>query len=121
MLNIMQNVRKQIADTGKMKSPKLKAIFLMKDEDQADQELLKLARKQVQLKEALVLPWVTAAPLLLENEAITAFTAKNPDWKAALPEILTVAEASQVAQVNYLLNATQTAQMIESLKRPLSE
>lgn len=119
MLNVMQSVRKQIAETGKMQHPSLRRIFKMADEGAADEALLELARRQVLNNDSLVMPWATTAPLLLENVAISRFTMKNPDWKMALPEILTIPEAAQIAQADYLLTEKQTKQLIESLKKPL--
>ena len=119
MLNVYQSIRNQIAETGRMRYPALEKIFRMTDEDKADLELNRLALKQVQLRQDLVLPWICSAPLLLENEAISLFTATNPNWKMALPEILTIPEAARIAQVDYLMNATQVRRLMDSLKRPL--
>ena len=117
MLNIPQPIRNQIAQ--EVQSPVFKTIFLEESEDKADQELIKLARRQTQGVESLSQPWMTVAPLLMENQAISQFVAKNPDWKQALPEVLTIQEACQIAQVDYLLKGKQVNLLAESLKRPL--
>ena len=117
MLNVPQPIRNQIAKEG-MAHSTLAAIFSMPDEDQADKALLKLARRQA-INEALIRPWATVAPMMLENVAINRFVAKNPDWRMTLPEILTTAEACQTAQADYLLTEKQMQQLAQSLSKPL--
>jgi hypothetical protein len=119
MLNVPQRMRNQIAETGLMLNPILEEIFRMEDEEEADEKLLELARKQVGLNKRLVNPWIGSAILLIENEAITAFTEKNPDLRLLLPEILTMAEDALVAQGDYLLNRSEPKLLIKSYSKPL--
>ena len=119
MINVPQEMRNEIAATGLMQHLALEKIFQMDNEEAADELLMKMAREQVNLKENLVLPWIGSALLLLENVAISRFTAKKPDLKMLLPEVLTVAEAAGIAQVDYLLNWTETRLLIDALRKPL--
>jgi hypothetical protein len=117
MLNVPQTIRNQIAPL--MQSKQLKAIMEMKDEDQSDQALLKLAAKQVKFATGIKEAWVTVAPLLIENQALTKFTAKNPNLKLLLPEVLTIQEALQTAKADYMLDEVELENLAQALSRPL--
>lgn len=117
MLNVPQEVRSELAP--QMKHPQLREIFVMTDEEKADEHLLKLGRRQTGMAEDLARAWATVGPMLLENEAISRFRAKNPDWSSLLPEILTIQEACRIAQADYMLTEKQVQNLAAALKRPL--
>jgi hypothetical protein len=117
MLNVPQEIRNQLARTGRMQYPKFESIFKLESEEKADLELLKLARKQAGVR--LATAWIYSAPLLLENEAIAALVLTNPSLKLLLPEILTVEEAVLVAQADSGLSATLAVQLASKLRLPL--
>lgn len=120
MLNVPQEIRNQLARLP-MLHPALKAILAMESEDNADQALQKLARKMVGFSPTIQHAWMTVAPLLLENEAIDRFVRKNPDWRMTLPEILTISEALEIAQVDYLLTKGELETLAAALEKPLPE
>ena len=119
MLYIPQEVRNQIAATGLMQQPKLMKIFQMKDLEKADNQLRRMARAQVESSTNLILPWIAVAPLLLENEAVSQYRSKNPDWSQALPEILTTQEATALAQADFLLSTKDQERLMAILQKPI--
>lgn len=83
----------------------------------ADEAMEAWAKEKVGANDPLLVQaLLDVAPLLMENVAISRWTARNPDWKAAMPEVLTVAEAILIAQADYLLSATQMRRLSELLK-----
>lgn len=119
MLALPQQQRQQIAATGLMCSKVLKEIFEMQNEEKADERLIKLAELATGNKEDLLMPWLTVAPLLKENIAISMFVAQNPDWKMMLPEVLSIHEALEIAKGDYLLNQSQTEYLESALQKSL--
>ena len=101
----------------RMQNKELAAMLAAPTQEQSDQQLEAWAKEKVGSNDPMLLQaFLDVAPLLVENVAISHWTARNPQWKDAMPEVLTVAEAAQVAQADYLLDATQTRQLIEQLK-----
>ena len=101
----------------KMQNQALAQMFSAKSQEQADQLIDQWAMKAVGQEPEMQMAFQTVAPLLMENVAISKWTASNPQWKQALPEVLTVAEAAALAQADYMLSATQTKQLIEQLNK----
>lgn len=117
MMNVPQELRNQIAEN--CQHPVLRKILSMKDEEESDKALMKLAAKQVDNEEDLILPWISLGVIYLENPAIQALVTKKTDLRMMLPEILTPGEAAWLAQKDYLLNQAQTRLLIQSLTKPL--
>lgn len=101
----------------KMQDKQLAAMLAAPTQEQSDEAMEAWARAKVGSNDPMLLQaFLDVAPLLKENVAISHWTERNPQWKAALPELLTVAEAARAAQADYLLDATQTRQLIEQLQ-----
>ena len=101
----------------KMQNQVLAQMFAVKSQEKHDQLIDSWALKAVGQEPEMQLAFQLVAPLLVENVAISKWTASNPQWKQALPEVLTVAEAAALAQADYMLSATQTKQLIEQLNK----
>lgn len=101
----------------KMQSKELAQMFSVKSQEKHDQLIDSWAIKAVGREPEMQMAYQLVAPLLMENVAISKWTASNPQWRQALPEVLTVAEAIRIAQADYLLSATQTKQLIEQLNK----
>lgn len=99
-----------------MQNKELARIFAMTSQEKADAALDQWAAKAVGEEPMLRLAFQEIAPLLAENVAISRWTEKNPDWKQALPEVLTAGEAAHLAQADYMLDAPQTEQLIAQLR-----
>lgn len=113
MLNVPQEIRNQIALIGPMQTSAMTKIFNEKDEDKADQMLMTLAQQQA--GEKLAPAWATVYPLLTENPAISRFAMTNPEYQMLLPEVLTVQQACQIAQVDFSLNKIDMKRLALSL------
>ena len=94
----------------------LARIFSMTSQEKADAALSQWAQSKAGSAPMLLAAFEEIAPLLLENVAISKWTASNPQWLMALPEVLTVGEAARLAQADYMLSATETAQLIRHLR-----
>jgi hypothetical protein len=113
-MSVPMTVWNQIAPM--MQSKTLAAMFSIKNQQEADEAIDQWAMTAVGKEPDLMMALQTVAPLLLENVAIRQWTDKNPDWKQALPEVLTLGEAITLAQGDYMLNARQTAQLLQQLQ-----
>ena len=113
-MGVPLQVWKQIAPS--MQDKNLKAIFSASSQEQAD-ELLEQWAKDKASDSMVVLSLMEFGPLLKENPAIRQWVNKNPQWSMAMPEVLTPGEAASLAQADYLLDAKQTAQLIEQLRK----
>ena len=101
----------------KMQDKQLAAMLAAPTQELSDQKMEAWAKEKVGSSDPVLLQaFLDVAPLLKENAAISQWTERNPQWREAMPELLTVAEAAQVAQADYLLSATQTRRLIEQLK-----
>ncbi|WP_445938240.1 hypothetical protein [Pseudomonas sp.] len=92
------------------------AMFAIKDQEKADKAIDQWSMEAVGSEPDLMMAFQTVAPLLLENVAIRQWTDSNPQWKSAMPEVLTVGEAATLAQADYLLSEPQMEQLIAQLK-----
>ncbi|MCY1410332.1 hypothetical protein D9M71_256990 [compost metagenome] len=99
-----------------MQNRELAAIFALTDQEQADAALASWASRRVGEEPLLLLAFLTMAPLLVENVAIRQWVNRHPQWEGALPEVLTVGEATRLAQADYMLNEAQTELMMAQLR-----
>ena len=89
------------------------------DEDQQTEAMDKLAQ-ELQAKgndPLVVLAYLELAPLLHERHAVQSFSSRNPNYREALPEVLSANEAALLAMKDHHLNPSQTSE----LKKLLNE
>lgn len=93
--------------------------------DQADLDAalqsLTARLERVEKDPAVVRAWLTVAPLLFENEAISRAceAGGGATLRQALPEVTTVNEALMLASQEFMLDQSQTSKLRELLTMPL--
>lgn len=102
----------EIARTQKLKTEWARKSFLLNGEEMAELESREWkALVQKKVSEEAATAYVTVKPLLLENVAISKFTQAQPNYRQALPEIVSISEAVMVASMDYPLSPTQQAEL----------
>ena len=124
MRQLPQAVWSKIADQPEMKQETFKTLFRMTPESldlALDEQAEKLARSGHEDK--VILAYQTVIPLLLENQAISAYLIKTDDLalRQALPEIQTVNEALLVAQKEYRLTVKQNQSLQQLLSKTVGK
>ena len=111
MLQVDSHIWNQIAPAAqhqvwkdRMEAPDNQALAKAMD-DLAD-KLRKLDQDN-----PVILAYQAVAPLLQENRAINDFTRKNPQYRTALPEVLSTNEALLLAMKEYTLTDVQTRKL----------
>lgn len=118
MLTLQQ--KHLIHRTGLMRTQTFAEIFRQKDDQKSLQMLEDLAVKMVGEDDALLrMAYLTVAPLLVENVAISKAAEQDRNLPLVAPEVLTYEEALAVAQADYMLNGQQQNQLLKALKAPL--
>ena len=120
MLQVSSAVWNQVAQRG-MKSPLGSALVTLGPADLRrvyEQERERLEAKGTDPQVAAA--YLMVAPLILEREAVADFVAENPQYRAALPEVTSLAEALTLAGREYLLNRTQLKQLSRLLTQSAS-
>jgi hypothetical protein len=108
----------RIADTTPLRHRWAQLLFLMTQEQLTKQrESQEKALAERGFSTPVILAYLSLAPLLAENEAISQYIEKtgNLDLRAALPEVTTENEAQILAIKEYGLNQSQQAQLKELL------
>ena len=59
---------------------------------------------------------VRMKPLLLESVAISKYTQAHPEYRQALPEVVSISEAVMLASMDYPLNPSQQKQLHKLLQ-----
>ena len=89
--------------------------------DQLPQGLEKLVDAPIEAQGAdnkTVLAYRLVAPLLIENEAISAYVLEDnrPDLRAVMPELISVSEAVILASLEYRLMPSQQTKLTQLLR-----
>jgi hypothetical protein len=127
MFQVTPTIWNEIAATQTLKSPLMKKWMALPQEELPPE----LDRVTKELESAgasprATLAYLTVAPLLLENEAISRYlqSKDNESLRAGLPELTTVDEALSLATLEYNLTAKEQAGLrkllTSSLDGPLS-
>ena len=124
MRHLPQAVWNKIADQPEMKQETLKTLFKMTPESldlALDEQAERLTKSGHEDK--VILAYQTVIPLLLENQAISAYLIKTDDLalRQALPEIQTVNEALLVAQKEYRLTVKQNQSLQQLLSKTVGK
>lgn len=104
----------EIAQTQEMKSPLWAAMFSLSPEQLsgATDDLSK-ALKMLTQDDRVILAYLLAAPLLVENEAISRYLEATDSLhlRSSMPELQTVGEAVILASKEYRLKPSQQRQL----------
>jgi hypothetical protein len=103
MFPIPQAIWLKVADGRKLRSWWGEVMFNLEDEDQAQaiQEAVNEELRAKGVPEASILAYQTILPLLLEAPAISDFVTDHPQYRDALPEVLTQHEAVALAMLEW--------------------
>ncbi len=110
----------EIAKTQKLKTEWARKTFALDAMAMAE-----LENSEYQEAKKAADPWVAASfsdmkPLLLENRAISKFTQAQPQYRLALPEVVSVSEAVMLASMERPLSKMQQKQLSELLQSALN-
>ena len=119
MLQVPAQIWNRIAAHGNLKTEAAKNLFLLNQDAMTDQQT-----EQARLLERDGLParviqsYLTMAPLLMENEAISKYiqATENTALRRALPEVLTVAEAVTYSVKDWMLTKPEADQLTTLLQ-----
>lgn len=121
MFAIDQHTANQIAKTQHLIYPITKKLFQASNDEEADEIEMRILKQTQEkgLTKRAALSLLLVLPLLLENKAITNYLkqTKNPGLRMMMPEILTIEEATGLA--NKEKNYSLTKEELESLKKVL--
>ncbi len=121
MTQVAASVWNQIAESQNLLSPAAKISFKLNPEQLDHQNhiwLNLLEDQKAPEKVALCLP--TYLPLLAEHRAINQFVSQHPQLRNALPEVLSVEEAVELAKVDHRLTPTEQESLAKILLSPES-
>ncbi len=111
----------EIAKTQTLRTAWARKAFQLGQEGMAaleGREWRDLVQKGVSQQAATA--YVTVKPLLLENVAISKFTQEQPNYRQALPEIVSISEAVLLASGDYPLSQTQQSELRKLLEAEYS-
>lgn len=96
------------------------ALFPL-DQPQLDQALASLTRRleRSETDPTVLRAWLTVMPLLMENVAISRAAEDEPALRQALPEVVTVSEALQLATREFNLMPPQVKKLQTLIRMPL--
>ena len=116
MFSVAAEIWNQIAESQPMATEKWSR--LMKMDPDAMNSALDEVMNETKAPNKVMLAFVTVAPLLLENEAISLWILANEahGLRSALPEVLTISEAVNLASLEYRLTETECARLAELLR-----
>lgn len=118
MYQVPAQVWNQIAQQPEIKHQSLKYLMSM-PQDEMDETLQGQASQLEQngASDSVINAYQTLAPLLAENQAISAYIEKtgNSDLRKALPEVISAPEALAVANQDYQLSEAEQQQLLKML------
>ena len=116
MFNVAAAIWNQIAESQPMATEKWSRLMKM-DSDAMDSALGEVM-DDLKAPNRVVLAFVTVAPLLLENEAISLWILANEAHylRSALPEVLSISEAVNLGSMEYSLTETERARLADLLR-----
>ena len=116
MFSVAAEIWNQIAETQPMATQRWSRLAKLDQQQLNDQ--LETVMNQIKAPNKVVLAFVTVAPLLLENEAISLWILANEShqMRSALPEVTTVSEAVNLGSMEYSLTETERARLADLLR-----
>ncbi|MBF0302239.1 MAG: hypothetical protein HQK73_04305 [Desulfamplus sp.] len=125
LTSIATPIWNEIAKTQELKTDWAKKAFKMSEEEMTElvnKEYLELKKEGVEM--TVIKAVLDMKPLLLENEAISRHIVQteNLQLRAALPEVVTIAEAVRLASrdLNGFLTENQKKKIIRLLRAALN-
>ena len=116
MFSVAAEIWNQIAETQPMATQRWSRLAKLDQQQLNDQ--LETVMNQIKAPNKVMLAFVTVAPLLLENEAISLWILANEShqMRSALPEVTTVSEAVNLGSMEYSLTETERARLADLLR-----
>ena len=116
MFSVAAEIWNQIAESQPMATEKWSR--LMKMDPDAMNSALDEVMNETKAPNKVMLAFVTVAPLLLENEAISLWILANEAHylRSALPEVLSISEAVNLGSMEYSLTETERARLADLLR-----
>lgn len=121
MTSVAASVWNQIAKTQELETEAAKVAFRLNQEQLGQMVIFWMFETEKHLtlpKVVLCLP--TFLPLLTESLAIGSFTSQHPNFRNALPEVLSADEAVQLAIADYRLTPQEQLSLRRALESPQS-
>ena len=122
MFSVAAEVWNAIASTQELATRWAREVFALEQEALA----ARLEEMRAELEEQgqdpdVALAYLEEMPLLAESRAISAWISAedDPDLRQALPEVASVAEAQELARMDYALTPTQERALARLLEKPV--
>ena len=106
----------EIAETQKLKTAWARRVFSMNNQELAEEEDREYKALKPKVGQAVASSYLDLKPLLLENVAISKYTQGHPQYRGALPEVVSIAEAIALASADRRLSREQQTSLRSLLK-----
>lgn len=120
MTSIAAQIWNEIAKTQTLRTVWARKAFAMNGEEIATEEDREYKILKVKEGHEVASAFLDVKPFLLENVAISKYTQAHPNYRPALPEIVSISEAVIVASQDRPLNPMQQKQLAKLLQNSLS-
>lgn len=120
MTSIAAQIWNEIAKTQTLRTVWARKSFAMNGEEIATEEDREYKILKAKEGHEVASAFLDVKPFLLENVAISKYTQAHPNYRPALPEIVSISEAVIVASQDRPLNPMQQKQLAKLLQNSLS-
>lgn len=120
MTSIAAQIWNEIAKTQTLRTAWARKAFAMNGEEIAAEEDREYKILKAKEGHEVASAFLDVKPFLLENVAISKYTQEHPNYRPALPEIVSISEAVIVASQDRPLNPMQQKQLAKLLQNSLS-
>lgn len=120
MTSIAAQIWNEIAKTQTLRTAWARKAFAMNGEEIAAEEDREYKILKAKEGHEVASAFLDVKPFLLENVAISKYTQAHPNYRPALPEIVSISEAVIVASQDRPLNPMQQKQLAKLLQNSLS-
>ena len=120
MTSVAAPIWNEIAKTQKLRTPWARKAFSLDAEAMNEQENREYQSLKEKIDPVTAASYLDVRPLLLENVAISRFTQGQPQYRDALPEVTSIAEAIALASKERPLNLRQQTSLRKLLAQDLS-
>lgn len=118
MQQVAAKIWNEIAPTAR--HPEWRLLFSLKRTElpSALDRIAARIREQGIVDPLVILAYLQLAPLLQERQAVQAWVAKHPNYRSALPELISTNEALMMAISEHRLKVSQTRELRKLLDGP---
>ena len=116
MASIAAQIWNEIAKTQTLRTAWARKAFAMNGEEIAAEEDREYKILKAKEGHEVASAFLDVKPFLLENVAISKYTQEHPEYRQALPEMVSVSEAIAIASMDRPLNQIQQASLTKLLK-----